>query len=933
MKVLIVSLLAAASLLAQDFTTGQAARIVIGQPTFTAQNPVSSDTVVGGVGGMALVNGHLLVTDANRVGALGFTGNGAATDQLNHRVLIFKDLLSSLPGINDPFPQPAGPVRCPACLGQANVVLGQTDFKKFEFGRGRSGLRLPTAVASDGTRVAVADTDNNRVLIWNRFPTSNSQPADVVLGQTDFDRAVAAISQTAMRGPQGVWIQGNRLFVADTQNNRILIWNSIPTSNNQGADLVLGQPDFNSGFTRDLQDPQPTVNNLLNPVSVTSDGQRLYVADLGHNRVLIWNSIPSRSQTPPDTVLGQPSFTEARGNNSPKLCASNGKDDKGNDTFPVRCARTMDFPRFVVSDGRRLYVADAGNDRVLVWNSIPNQNNVAPDAILGQPDEFSNFIGDFERPERSAAVDALRTPLALATDGRNLFVSDSFNRRILVFSVGRDYLPLAATTNAASRQISSIGWFTLTGEAKKDDEIELKLGDFDDDDRRVIKYKVVEGDTLATIGRKLTGLINEGDGDPFLIANFNEPGRTVVMVARKPGEDGDDLTFALNVARPSGDTTPVGVTFTQQAFFGGRDAARLGPGTIVQIRGEQLSGGTASAPLDRDLPLELADTQVFIDGIQVPLTYVSPQQINAQLPFEISDGATSSNLVVRTKRPNGQWEVSRAIPVNITTHNPGLFALEGDEPRPGVAFHASNRAATTIALEGTRTNIPKDIKVKVTLGEGDAARSYNYTTIAADSLRNVRDALIQAINDDVDAEVFAFAGGAFERVIIRSKKLGKDGEGLAIAGNVDFTGSTAGSAESLSVNIYGDPKLCCAGPFEFAPVTEQDPAVPGEMIWVIATGLGLTTDLDSRDLLRTGKPYPASGPVGNPLEFVNSVTAGNVTAQVLTATPRPGAVGLYNVLLQLAPNLPTNPRTILWIGQGFTISNQVTIPVTAPVVE
>jgi len=33
-------------------------------------------------------------------------------------------------------------------------------------------------------------------------------------------------------------------MVADTQNNRVLIWNSIPTQNNQPADLVLGQPNL-----------------------------------------------------------------------------------------------------------------------------------------------------------------------------------------------------------------------------------------------------------------------------------------------------------------------------------------------------------------------------------------------------------------------------------------------------------------------------------------------------------------------------------------------------------------------------------------------------------------------------------------------------------------------------------------------------------------
>jgi len=44
--------------------------------------------------------------------------------------------------------------------------------------------------------------------------------------------------------PQGVWIQNGKLYVADTQNNRVLIYNSIPTANGAAADVVLGAPNF-----------------------------------------------------------------------------------------------------------------------------------------------------------------------------------------------------------------------------------------------------------------------------------------------------------------------------------------------------------------------------------------------------------------------------------------------------------------------------------------------------------------------------------------------------------------------------------------------------------------------------------------------------------------------------------------------------------------
>ena len=51
------------------------------------------------------------------------------------------------------------------------------------------------------------------------------------------------------------------------------------------------EPDL----TKNSNDATPS--SMSSPVSVTSDGVRLYVADLGHNRVLIWNSIPVANAT------------------------------------------------------------------------------------------------------------------------------------------------------------------------------------------------------------------------------------------------------------------------------------------------------------------------------------------------------------------------------------------------------------------------------------------------------------------------------------------------------------------------------------------------------------------------------------------------------------------------------------------------------------
>ena len=66
-----------------------------------------------------------------------------------------------------------------------------------------------------------------------------------------------------------------------------MIWNTIPTQSNQAADIVLGVKDFTTNPDPFIGGPSetPTNSNLLNPVSVSSDGVRLYGHWLQYNDV------------------------------------------------------------------------------------------------------------------------------------------------------------------------------------------------------------------------------------------------------------------------------------------------------------------------------------------------------------------------------------------------------------------------------------------------------------------------------------------------------------------------------------------------------------------------------------------------------------------------------------------------------------------------
>ena len=295
---------------ATEFLTGQAARQVIGQPTFTTEGKYQPSAYqLGAVQGMAYANNTLFVVDSNL---------HALIPPVNNRVLIYNNISQFIYNPMDEIPQGG---RCPVCVGTpawarpAWCWASRISLQPPILISPRAASATPLILPTDGKILVLADTDNNRVLIWKTIPTTIDQPADIVLGQANFTTATLGLTASSLRGPQGVWVQGTQLFVADTQNSRVLIWNSIPTSNNQPADLVLGEPNFTTAPPATTSVLPPTASNLFSPVSVTSDGKRLYVTDLGNNRVLIWNSIPTQNAQAADVVVGQPTMTTGGDNN------------------------------------------------------------------------------------------------------------------------------------------------------------------------------------------------------------------------------------------------------------------------------------------------------------------------------------------------------------------------------------------------------------------------------------------------------------------------------------------------------------------------------------------------------------------------------------------------------------------------------------------
>ncbi len=232
------------------------------------------------------------------------------------------------------------------------------------------------------------------------------------------------------------------------------------------------------------------------------------------------------------------------------LCPSNGTDTDGNATYPALCGKTLSFPRYALSDGNnRLFIADGGNDRVLVYNSIPTQNAAKADVVLGEPDEFSRVFTN-GNPVVISSSDVTPTPTSLAWDpvSQNLYVADPTDYRILVFSPATPSVPIDGVVNAASLAVYAEGRVVIGGTITAGNTVTISITGATSSTPAKYDYIVKSTDTLDTVAVALTGLINAGAGDPNVLAIEEAAlatiSPTINLIARQPGPGGNSIALA-----------------------------------------------------------------------------------------------------------------------------------------------------------------------------------------------------------------------------------------------------------------------------------------------------------------------------------------------------------------------------------------------------
>ncbi|MCC5876678.1 MAG: NHL repeat-containing protein [Candidatus Sumerlaeia bacterium] len=290
----------------------------------------------------------------------------------------------------------------------ADAVIGQGGMTESGLNRVDAlGLYLPSAVAiartNSGTFMYIADQGNHRV-VRRAFDTDGApgEKADMVFGQPTFGSNYPPIdgaTEHSLLSPAGLAVGADgTLAIADAGNNRVVIHHD-PNDPNGGVTL-LGVP---------ATEGENTVS-FRSPLAVTFDMERehLWVADTGNNRVLRFTSNGGREPTA-DLVIGQVNFQD----HLPNLGRA----------IPSR--ESLHQPTGLAIHGDRLVIADAGNNRVMIYTLTAS--GPEPAFTLGQG-------GRFDTSRRGRGAFGLFQPTSLCFDGEgHLVVSDTGNNRVLVF--------------------------------------------------------------------------------------------------------------------------------------------------------------------------------------------------------------------------------------------------------------------------------------------------------------------------------------------------------------------------------------------------------------------------------------------------------------------------------------------------------------------
>ncbi|MCX6595645.1 MAG: hypothetical protein NTV70_04690 [Acidobacteria bacterium] len=544
-------------------------------------------------------------------------------------------------------------------------------------------------LAFDGNRLYVADPLNNRVLGFRDARAfKNGDTADIVIGQIGFYRALTnqpgndlnVVSDQGLSRPAGVAVDSDgNLWVTDTGNGRVLRFakpfDNLPAANAAyRANLVLGQQNFGIKIT------DASSRNMSAPfgLAFTGDGS-LLVSDASHNRVLLFRKPAGADFVNGQAaaiVFGQPDFittTSAVDNNS----------------------RFISPRGLAVDSDDRLYVADAGKGRIVVFDRAPAAFNDATPALsltgLGSPHgvfvslttgeiwatdtagnralRYPKFNTLIVNPVPDAAIGS-RAPLGVALDRfGNLFLAEAANR-VAIYFPGLRFESSASNLPTTFRPSAPNTWAQLkpAGDTQFSDKtvIYTELPNFNPMPTTLNDLQVLLNDTPASLYFVSSGQIN------FYIPNNAPTSGTMDVIVQRPSTGQVIAAGSLAVAGVSPGLFTNAGTGTGQLAALNEDFSRNGPDNPVQ-RGKVIAlygsgygflsnappeGTPAPAGVSTDRPdVILPQGLVPVANIEyfgLAPTLVGVWQINVRIPENTAPGNAVQLSIVLRSVPNNE---------------------------------------------------------------------------------------------------------------------------------------------------------------------------------------------------------------------------------------------------------------------------------------
>ncbi len=145
--------------------------------------------------------------------------------------------------------------------------------------------------------------------------------------------------------------------------------------------------------------------------------------------------------------------------------------------------------------------------------------------------------------------------------------------------------------------------------------------------------------------------------------------------------------FTVTVVAPPA-TTPAIAALTNAASY----HTTYAPGMIAAVFGNSLAPGTEGAP-SLPLPAKMAGVAVTVNGVAAPLFYVSPTQLNVQIPYETPVNTT----VTVTINNNG---LTGSTTLHTAAAAPGIFTDTNGAPVPNGSLARNGVGTLFITGEG-----------------------------------------------------------------------------------------------------------------------------------------------------------------------------------------------------------------------------------------